>query len=59
MIAISVKKDRVNFLSVFRSKSEIIVNDFGVIPLKSSKFDSERKLIGLAFPSKKVKLIVV
>ena len=41
MIAISVKKDRVNFLSVFRSGREIEVNDFGVIQLKSNTFNSE------------------
>ena len=41
MIAISVKKDRVNFLSAFRSGREIEVNDFGVIQLKSNTFNSQ------------------
>ena len=41
MIGISVKEDRVNFLSAFYSKSEIVINDFGILPLKSQKFDSE------------------
>ena len=41
MIGISIKKDRVNFLSAFYYKSEIVISDFGVLSLKSQKIDSE------------------
>ena len=53
MIAISIKKDRVGFLSAFYSKSEIIVNDFGIFPLKSNFFNSE--IISQILNRKKIK----
>ena len=53
MIAISIKKDRVGFLSAFYSKNEIIINDFGILPLKSQNFNGE--IISKILNRKKIK----
>ena len=53
MIAISVKKDSVNFLSAFYSKSEFVINDFGNLSFKGGEFNS--KIISKILNRKKIK----
>ena len=41
MLALTIKEDRVGFLSAFFSKGNYIINDFGFLSLKSKEFTKE------------------
>tara|TARA_Y100000768_G_scaffold381297_1_gene359746 strand:- start:2862 stop:3767 length:906 start_codon:yes stop_codon:yes gene_type:complete len=41
MLAISIKEDRIGFLSAFFSKGDYVINDFGILNLKSKEFTHE------------------
>ena len=41
MLAISIKEDRIGFLSAFFSKGDYVINDFGILNLKPKEFSHE------------------